>query len=52
MNRYTLGKMRHIQLLDLHRAFKQIIEAPTTDGLTADEMIVTLIDSDRDDRYN
>ena len=52
INTDTLDKMRRMRLLGMHRAFKTSIEASTTDGLTADELIATLVDSEWDDRQN
>jgi len=52
MNESTLEKMRQMNLLGMHRAFKTSIEAGKTENFTPDEMVANLIESEWDDRKN
>ena len=52
MNEATLEKMRKMNLLGMHRAFKTSIESGKTDNYTSDEMIANLVESEWDDRRN
>jgi DNA replication protein DnaC len=52
MNEATLEKMRKMNLLGMHRAFKTSIESGKTENYTSDEMVANLIESEWDDRRN
>lgn len=52
MNSETLEKMKQLRLWGMYRAFKTSMEADKANGLTADEMISVLINSEWDDRQN
>lgn len=52
MNNATLEKMRQMNLLGMHRAFKTSLESGKAEKYTADEMISNLIESEWDDRQN
>ena len=52
MNESTLEKMRKMNLLGMHRAFKTSLESGKTENYTPDEMVASLIDSEWDDRKN
>ena len=52
MNESTLEKMRKMNLLGMHRAFKTSLESGKTENYTSDEMVSSLIDSEWDDRKN
>jgi DNA replication protein DnaC len=52
MNSETLEKMKQLRLWGMYQAFKTSMEADKTNGLTADEMISVLINSEWDDRQN
>jgi DNA replication protein DnaC len=51
MNTNTLDKMRRMQLLGMHRAFRTSLETQSTTNLTADELIAMLVDSEWDERH-
>ncbi len=52
MNTATLEKMRKMKLFGMFRTFKTNIESGKIEGITADEMISNLIESEWDDRQN
>ena len=52
MNNATLEKMRKMNLLGMHRAFKTSLESGKAEKYTADELISNLIESEWDDRQN
>jgi DNA replication protein DnaC len=52
MNSETLEKMKQLRLWGMYQAFKTSMEADKTNGLTADEMVSVLINSEWDDRQN
>ncbi len=52
MNVTTLEKMRKMNLLGMHRAFKTSIESDKRENMTPDEMISYLIEAEWDDRRN
>ena len=47
-----LDKMRQMRLLGMVRAFQLTLESGKNEKFTADEMVVHLIDSEWDERYN
>ena len=52
MNTVTLEKMRKMKLFGMFRTFKTNIESGKMEGVTPDEMISNLIESEWDDRQN
>ena len=52
MNESTLEKMRKMNLLGMHRAFKTSLQSGKTENYTSDEMVSSLIDAEWDDRKN
>ena len=52
MNTVTLEKMRKMKLFGMFRTFKTNIESGKIEGVTPDEMISNLIESEWDDRQN
>ena len=52
MNESTLEKMRKMNLLGMHSAFKTSLESGKTENYTSDEMVSSLIDAEWDDRKN
>ena len=52
MNTETLEKMKKMRMLGMHRTFQTSLQTPRPEGLTVDEMIAQLIDSEWDDRHN
>ena len=52
MNTATLEKIRKMKLFGMFRTFKTNIESGKIEGITADEMISNLIESEWDDRQN
>src|ERR1035437_6707934 len=52
MNTLTLEKMRKMKLFGMFRTFKTNIESGKIEGVTPDEMISNLIESEWDDRQN
>lgn len=52
MNSETLEKMRQLRLWGMYQAFKTSMDSDKTSGLTADEMISVLVNSEWDDRQN
>ncbi len=51
-NEATIEKMQKMKLHGMSRAFEDIIAGKTPDGLTADETVAYLVDSEWDERYN
>lgn len=47
-----LDKMRQMRLLGMTRAFQLTLESGKNEKFTADEMVVHLVDSEWDERYN
>ena len=47
-----LDKMRQMRLLGMARAFQLTLESGKNEKFTADEMVVHLVDSEWDERYN
>ena len=52
MNTVTLEKMRKMKIFGMFRTFKTNIESGKMEGVTPDEMISNLIESEWDDRQN
>ncbi len=52
MNKDTLSKMNHLKLYGMHHAFKMVVEHPSTQSLTPDQLIGQLVDAEFDDRHN
>ena len=52
MNNATMEKMRQMRLHGMLRAFRDIRDTSTAQGLTMDECIAFLVDAEWDERYN
>lgn len=52
MNEQTLEKMKKMKLYGMLRNFKQVLESSNMDSLTADELVLQLIESEWEDRHN
>lgn len=52
MNEQTLEKMKKMKLYGMLRNFKQILEGSNMNSLTADELVLQLVDSEWEDRHN
>lgn len=52
MNEQTLEKLRSMKLTGMYRSFRQVIEAPDPELLTADELVAKLVDTEWDERKN
>ena len=52
MNEQTLEKMKKMKLYGMLRNFKQVLESSNMDTLTADELVLQLIESEWEDRHN
>lgn len=52
MNTQTLQKINQMKLYGLERAYNQIFETGSSQGLTFDEILAVLIDAEYDERFN
>lgn len=52
MNTQTIEKVKQMKLYGLERAYNQVFESGSTQGLTFDELLAILIDAEHDDRFN
>lgn len=52
MNNQTLEKMRKMKLYGMQRSFKHATENQSLSGLTPDELVNMLVESEWDDRHN
>lgn len=52
MNTQTIEKVKQMKLYGLERAYNQIFESGSSQGLTFDELLAILIDAEHDDRFN
>jgi len=52
MNEQTLEKMRQMKLYGMLRNFKQVLESANMDSMTADELVLQLVESEWEDRHN
>jgi len=52
MNEQTLEKMKKMKLYGMLRNFKQILEGSNMNSLTADELVLQLVESEWEDRHN
>jgi len=52
MNNQTLEKMRKMKLYGMQRSFKHATENQSLSGLTPDELVSMLVESEWDDRHN
>lgn len=49
MNTQTIEKVKQMKLYGLERAYNQIFESGSSQGLTFDELLAILIDAEHDD---
>jgi DNA replication protein DnaC len=52
MNAQTIEKVKQMKLYGIERAYNQVFESGTSQGLTFDELLAILIDAEYDERYN
>ena len=52
MNEQTLEKMKQMKLYGMLRSFKNVLESSTMNQLTADELILQLIENEWEDRHS
>ena len=52
MNAQTIEKVKQMKLYGLERAYNQVFESGSSQGLTFDELLAILIDAEHDDRFN
>lgn len=52
MNEQTLEKMRQMKLYGMLRNFKHVLESSTMSTMTADELVLQLVESEWEDRHN
>lgn len=52
MNAQTIEKVKQMKLYGLERAYNQVFESGSGQGLTFDELLAILIDAEHDDRCN
>ncbi len=52
MNEQTLEKMKQMKLFGMLRSFKNVLESSTMNQLTADELILQLIENEWEDRHS
>ncbi len=52
MNEQTLERMKQMKLYGMLRNFKHVLESSNMDALTADELVLQLVESEWEDRHN
>ena len=52
MNTQTIEKVKQMKLYGIERAYNQVFESGSGQGLTFDELLAILIDAEYDERYN
>lgn len=51
-SRQTLKKLEEMRLFGMQRSYQTLLESPATSGLTADEVVAHLADTEWDDRHD